>query len=80
LIEQRKVEAMERIGVEQAKNLENADIKIFANGNSIQDGVSNASKLISSNTGFNMGGMLEAFANTPIGKQIIDKFTESKEK
>ena len=76
MIEQRKVEAMERIGVEQAKNLENADIKIFANGNTIQDGVSNASKLIGSNTGFNMASMLEAFGNTPVGKQIIDKFTK----
>ncbi len=78
IIEQRKVEAMERVGIEQAKNLENADIKIFANGNSVQDGVQKAAGLLSSNTGFNIGEMLEALANTPMGKELLDKFLKSK--
>lgn len=78
IIEQRKVEAMERVGIEQAKNLENADIKIFANGNSIQDGVQKAAGLLSSNTGFNIGEMLEALANTPMGKELLDKFLKPK--
>lgn len=78
IIEQRKVEAMERVGIEQAKNLENADIKIFANGNSVQDGVQKAAGLLSSNTGFNIGEMLEALANTPIGKELLDKFLKPK--
>jgi flotillin len=78
IIEQRKVEAMERVGIEQAKNLENADIKIFANGNSVQDGVQKAAGLLSSNTGFNIGEMLEALANTPMGKELLDKFLKPK--
>jgi len=78
MIEQRKVEAMERVGIEQAKNLENADIKIFANGNSVQDGVQKATGLLSSNTGFNIGEMLEALANTPMGKELLDKFLKTK--
>lgn len=78
IIEQRKVEAMERVGIEQAKNLENADIKIFANGNSVQDGVQKAAGLLSSNTGFNIGEMLEALANTPMGKELLDKFFKPK--
>ena len=78
IIEQRKVEAMEKIGVEQAKNLENADIKIFANGNSVQDGVQKATGLLSANTGFNIGEMLEALANTPMGKELLDKFLKPK--
>ena len=78
MIEQRKVEAMERVGIEQAKNLENADIKIFANGNSVQDGVQKAAGLLSSNTGFNIGEMLEALANTPMGKELLDKFLKPK--
>jgi flotillin len=65
---------VERVGVEQAKNLENADIKIFANGNSVTDGVNKATGLLSSNTGFNLGGMLEALSNTPVGKELLDKF------
>lgn len=79
MLEQRKVEAMEKIGVEQAKNLENADIKIFANGNSVHDGVNKATGLLSSNTGFNMASMLETLGNTPIGKQIIDTVTKKSE-
>ena len=78
IIEQRKVEAMERVGIEQAKNLENADIKIFANGNSVQDGVSKATGMLSANTGFNIGEMLEALANTPMGKELLDKFLKPK--
>lgn len=78
MIEQRKVEAMERVGIEQAKNLENADIKIFANGNSVQDGVQKAAGLLSSNTGFNIGEMLEALSNTPMGKELLDKFLKPK--
>ena len=78
IIEQRKVEAMERVGIEQAKNLENADIKIFANGNSVQDGVQKAAGLLSSNTGFNIGEMLESLANTPMGKELLDKFLKPK--
>lgn len=78
IIEQRKVEAIERVGIEQAKNLENADIKIFANGNSVQDGVQKAAGLLSSNTGFNIGEMLEALANTPMGKELLDKFLKPK--
>lgn len=72
VIRQRQVEAMEKIGVEQAKNLSNADIKIIANASSAADGVTQAGKVLSSNTGFNLGSMLETFAQTDIGKDVVD--------
>lgn len=73
LIEQRKVEAMQAIGVEQAKNLSGADIKIFANAGSVAEGVNQAGKVLSPKTGLDAASMLEAFSNTPVGEQIIGK-------
>ena len=73
LIKQRQVEAMEKIGIEQAKNLSNADIKIFANSGTISEGVNQAGKLFNSQTGLDIGSMLESLASTEVGKQVTDK-------
>ena len=73
LVKQRQVEAMEKIGVEQAKNLSNAEIKIFANAGSVSDGVTQASKVLSPKTGLDAASMLETFASTPLGKEVANK-------
>lgn len=73
LVKQRQVEAMEKIGVEQAKNLSNAEIKIFANADGVSDGVTQASKVLSPKTGLDAASMLEAFASTPLGKEVANK-------
>lgn len=70
MIKQAQVEAMEKIGVEQAKNLSNADIKIFANAGSVADGVTQAGKVLSPKTGLDLGGLVESFASTPVGSEI----------
>lgn len=70
LVKQRQVEAMEKIGVEQAKNLSGADIKIFANAGSVSDGVTQAGKILNPKTGLDLGSMLESFASTPVGEEI----------
>ena len=70
IVKQRQVEAMEKIGVEQAKNLSNAEIKIFANSGSVADGVNQAGKILSSKTGLDMSSMLETFASTPVGQEV----------
>lgn len=84
LVRQRQVEAMQAIGVEQAKNLANADIKIFANAGSVADGVTQAGTILNPKTGLDLGSMLESFASTPIGsavtKSIIDKVAEKDKK
>ena len=72
VIKQKQVEAMEAIGVEQAKNLSKADIKIFANGSSITDGVNNVGKILSPKTGLDLGSMLESFASTPVGSAVTE--------
>ena len=76
LVKQRQVEATEKIGVEQAKNLSGADIKIFANAGTVADGVSSAGKILNPKTGLDAGSMFEAFASTPIGSEITKKALE----
>ena len=73
VVRQRQVEAMEAIGVEQAKNLANAQIKIFANAGSVADGVSSAGKVLNPKTGLDLSSMLESFASTPVGEKITEK-------
>lgn len=82
LIQQRQVEAMEAIGVEQAKNLSGADIKIYATAGNVAEGAAQAGKVLNPKTGLDLGSMLDSFANTPIGaevtKAIVDKVSGKK--
>jgi flotillin len=75
LIEIRAVEAQEKIGVEQAKNLGRADIKVIANAGDVNTGVKSAMDLFSPKGGTAVGGMLEALKNTNAGKSILEKIT-----
>lgn len=79
LVRQRQVEAMEKIGVEQAKNLSGAEIKIFANAGTVADGVTSAGKVLSTQTGLDVASTLEGLAATEIGKKLVDKLTKKKE-
>lgn len=74
LIEIKKVEANQTVGVEQAKNLGNAQIKIVANaGGNVQEGVSSVMDLFTAKGGQSLGSMLEAFAGTEQGQQLLSK-------
>ncbi len=80
LIEIKKVEATQAVGIEQAKNLGNAQIKIIANaGNNIETGVKSAMDLFSATGGQALGSMLEAFKGTDAGKAILEKITGTTE-
>ena len=80
LIEIRKVEASEKIGVEQAQNLGNAQIKIIANaGSNVQEGVNSVMDLFTAKGGQALGGMVEAFAGTELGQQVIEKLVGKRE-
>ena len=80
VVRQKEVEAKQAIGIEQAKNLSNANINIYATNGDIPTGVSNATSMLSPKTGFNLGSTIEAFANTEIGKEIVDKFIKRESK
>ena len=73
IVRQKQVEALCEVGKEQAKNLGNAEIKIFANTGSVADGVNNVQNIFSTNTGLNVASLLESFVSTPMGAEIADK-------
>jgi flotillin len=68
------VEAYQAVGIEQAKGLESADVKIIANSGNVQNGVKSALDLFSTNGGTAFAGMLEALSNSPQGKQLLESF------
>lgn len=81
LIEIKKVEAQQAVGVEQAKNLGNAQIKIIANaGGNVADGVGSVMDLFTAKGGQALGSMLETFAGTEAGQQVLSKILPSGDK
>jgi len=74
LIDLRGVEKDEVVGVEQAKALQDAGIKVIANTGNVTNGVENVMDLFSSKGGTAMGSTLEALANTPQGAALMKKF------
>lgn len=75
LISIRQIEANQAIGMEQAKALANANVKIIANGGDISTGIQKVGDIFSSAGGTSIGAMLEGLANSEIGKKVVDKIT-----
>lgn len=75
LISVRQIETSERVGIEQAKALTHADVKVIANSGSATEGLSSLGDLFTSKGGMNFGAMLEGLANTDQGKELLAKIT-----
>lgn len=75
LITIRQVEAGQAVGIEQAKALTHADIKVIANSGDVTSGVKKVTDIFSSKGGTELGGMLEALKNSPAGEAILNKLT-----
>lgn len=80
LISIRKVEAAQVVGVEQAKALEKADVKVIANTGNAVEGVGSVMDLFTSKGGTQVGAMLEALAQTETGKAVVGVVTGGKHK
>lgn len=78
LVSIRKIEKDEKVGIEQAKALAEADIKVIANTGDTVSGVSNVMDLFTSKGGTQVGAMLEAFAQTPAGEQVMKALPNGK--
>lgn len=76
LITIRQVEAQQAIGVEQAKALDKADIKVIANNANVSDGMNSITELFSSKGGTKLAAALEGLAQSEVGKQLVDKLTK----
>ena len=73
LVRMREVEAKQVVGVEQAKAMKEADMKVIANGGSVSDGVSKIGDIFSSKGGQGIASMLEGIMQTEAGKALVDK-------
>lgn len=72
LVTIRQVEASEAIGKAQAVALQDANIKVIANGGTVAEGVDSIGKLFTSAGGQAIGAMLEGIAQTDVGQAAVN--------
>lgn len=70
-----QVRAGRDVGMEMAKALEKADLKVIANTGDVQQGVASLGDLLTPAGGMKLGGMLSALNQTPEGKKLLDGLT-----
>ena len=75
LVSIKQVEAAEHIGMEMAKALQRADIKVISNAGSPQDGITKITDLFTTTGGTNIAGMMAALSQTEEGKALAEKIT-----
>ena len=80
LITIEQVKANQAVGIEQAKALSQADLKIIANSGNVENGMKSVMDIFSSNGGTNVGAMLEGLAQTEQGEALLKKVGLSKDK
>lgn len=71
LISIKQVEAHRDVGMETARALQAADLKVIANGGDVQKGISSLSEMFTPHGGTQLTGMLSALAQTAEGQQLI---------
>lgn len=72
LVSLREIEARQAVGIEQAKSMEKADIKIIANSSSPGDGLTKVMDLFTPKGGAAVGAAIEAFRNTDAGRTVAN--------
>ncbi len=67
------IKAYLEVGSKQAEALQKADIKVIANTGKPTEGVGNVMDMFTTKGGTNLAGMVEAFAQTPMGQMVLAK-------
>lgn len=67
------IKAYLQVGSKQAEALKEADVKVISNAGKPTEGVTNVMDLFTTEGGTQLGGMIEAFAQSPIGKTLLQK-------
>jgi len=65
------------VGTEQAKSLQQAEVKVIANGGSASEGINNVMDIFSSKGGTSLAAAIEAFTQSDIGADLVSRFTDS---
>ncbi len=72
LISVRTIEKDQVVGIEQAKALSDADIKVIANSGDVNSGMNSVMDLLSAKGGTALGAAVEAFKQTPAGEALLN--------
>ncbi len=75
-----QVKATQAVGIEQAKALSQADLKVIANAGNVENGMKSIMDIFSSTGGTNVGAMLEGLAQTDQGQALLEKAGVKKSK
>lgn len=75
LVTIKQVEASRDVGMEQAKALDKAQIKIIANAGSPADGISSVRELFTSKGGLALGAAIEGLKGTDAGAAIVNSLS-----
>lgn len=73
LVDLRTIEANQAVGMEQAKSLQLAEIKVIANAGAPAAGIKSVMDLFSSQGGTSVGAMLQGLAQSEEGKGLLAK-------
>lgn len=76
LLSIKRIEADQAVGMEQAKALEKAEVKLFANGANAGESLSKAGKVFTPKRGLDIASAVEALASTEVGQSILGKLTK----
>lgn len=68
-----QVKATQAVGIEQAKALAQANVKVIANSGNVENGMKGIMDIFSSTGGTNVGAMLEGLAQTEQGQALLEK-------
>ena len=72
----RNIEAAQAVGIAQAEALKSADVKVISNSGTPSKGLSSVMDLFSADGGTAVASMLEALAQSPEGKKMLEKFVK----
>lgn len=76
LITVEQITANKDVGIEMAKAIANADIKIIGGDGNISDNVTKVTDMFGASGGMKLGAMMEAFAATPMGEKVVDHLSK----
>lgn len=78
LVSVRNLEAVEKIGIANAKALESAEIKVIANGGTVTEGIGSIGEIFSAKGGTKLGALVSALKNNPDVVAVAEKVLEGK--
>lgn len=66
------------VGSEQAKSLQNADVKVIANGGSAPEGITKVMDIFTTKGGTSIAAAIEALSNSEVGAELLSRLAGPK--